>query len=115
VAWAADREIGQATVEVLTAIPLLLLAGAVALQLLLAGYALTLADGASEAGALAIAGGRPAARAAEASLPTWAAGRADIAVRGGKVTVRLSPPSLFPLVADRLAVTSSSYARPVSK
>lgn len=110
-----SREIGQATVEVLTAIPLLLLAGAVALQLLLTGYALTLADGAAEAGALALAGGRPAATAAEASLPAWAADRADIAVRGGKVTVRLSPPSLLSAVADQLAVTSSSYARPASK
>ncbi len=114
-AWTADRETGQATVETLAAIPLLLLAGGVALQLLLAGYALTLADGAAEAGALAIADGRPAARAAEASLPAWAADRADIAVRGGKVTVRLVPPSLFSPIAERVAVTSSSYARPVSK
>jgi hypothetical protein len=114
VAWATSKEAGQATVETLAAIPLLLLAGGVALQLLLAGYALTLADGAAEAGALALAGGHPAVEAVEASLPAWAADRADIAVQGGKVTVRLSPPSLFALVADQLAVTSRSYARPAS-
>jgi hypothetical protein len=106
-----NREGGQATIELLAAIPLLGLAGAIALQLLLAGYALTLADGAAEAGALALAAGRPAKQAAEDSLPAWAAGQADVAVRGGEVSVRLVPPSLLAAVADRLAVTSSSYAR----
>src|ERR1700709_840857 len=106
---------GQATVELLAAIPLLLLAGAIALQLLLAGYALTLADCAAEAGALALAAGRPAKSAAEGSLPAWAEGKAEIAVRGGEVTVRLGPPSLFTAVADRLAVTSSSFARPAGR
>jgi hypothetical protein len=106
---------GQATVELLAAIPLLLLAGAIALQLLLAGYALTLADGAAEAGALALATGGPAKSAAEGSLPSWAEGRAEIAVRGGEVTVRLAPPSLLPEVGDRLTVTSSSFARPAGR
>lgn len=108
-------ERGQATVELIAAIPLLLVAGAIALQLLLTGYALTLADGAAEAGALALAGGRPAKSAAEGSLPSWAGDRAEIAVRGGEVTVRLVPPSLLMAVADRLAVTSSSFARPAGR
>jgi hypothetical protein len=106
------EERGQATVELLAAIPLLLLAGAIALQLLLAGYALTLADGAAEAGALALAGGRPAKSAAEGSLPAWAEDKAEIAVRGGEVTVRLAPPSLLAAIGDHLTVTSSSFARP---
>src|SRR4249919_1133943 len=97
---------GQATIEALAAIPLLLLAGAIALQLLVAGYALTLADGAAEAGALALASGRPARSAATATLPGWAAGGAEIAVRGGEVTVRLRPPSPVPGLADALVVTS---------
>lgn len=103
---------GQATIELLAALPLLALAGAVALQLLLAGYALTLADGAAEAGALALAAGRPAREAVEGSLPEWAEGRSEIAVRGGEVRVRLRPPSPFAAIGDRLTVTSSSYARP---
>ena len=57
--WVDQR--GQATVELVAALPALLLAGYVAFQLLAAGYALTLADGAAEAGALALASGRPAA------------------------------------------------------
>jgi hypothetical protein len=109
------EEQGQATIELLAAIPLLLLAGAIALQLLLAGYALTLADGAAEAGALALAAGRPAKSAAEGSLPAWAADKAEIAVRGGEVTVRLAPPSLLVALADRLVVTSQSFARPAGR
>lgn len=108
-------ERGQATVELLAVIPLLLIAGAIALQLLLVGYALTLADGAAEAGALALSAGRPAKSAAEGSLPSWAEDKTEIAVRGGEVTVRLVPPSLLAAVGDRLAVTSSSYARPARR
>jgi hypothetical protein len=108
-------ERGQATVELLAAIPLLLIAGAIALQLLLAGYGLTLADGAAEAGALALAAGRPAKGAAEGSLPSWARHRAEVAVHGGEVTVRLVPPSLLSALADRLAGSSSSYARPAER
>jgi hypothetical protein len=106
------EEQGQATVELLAAIPLLLVAGAIALQLLLAGYALSLADGAAEAGALALAAGRPARRAAEGALPEWAEDKAEITVRGGEVTVRLAPPSLLAAMAERLVVTSNSFARP---
>lgn len=107
-----SRDSGQATVELIAAIPMLLIAGAIAMQLMFCGYALTLADGAAEAGALALAGGRPAKAAAEDALPTWAAERVDVAVRGGEVTVRLRPPSLLPAVADRLVVTSNGFARP---
>jgi hypothetical protein len=105
------KEGGQATVELLAAIPALLLAGLLALQLLAAGYALTLADGAAEAGALALAAGRPAKSAAQGALPDWADGDTTVSVSGGEVTVRLVPPSPFPALADRLAVTSSAFAR----
>jgi hypothetical protein len=103
---------GQATVEALAAIPLLLLAGIVALQLLVAGYVLTLADGAAEAGALALASGRPARDTATATLPGWAEQGAEVSVRGGEVRVRLRPPSPVPGLADLLVVTSTAYARP---
>jgi hypothetical protein len=106
------RENGQSTVELVAALPALLLAGLLALQLLVTGYALTLADGAAEAGALALASGRPAATAAREALPGWAKDAVEVSVSGGRVTVRLQPPSPFPPVADRLAVTSSAAARP---
>lgn len=105
-------ERGQASVELVAALPALLLAALVALQLLAAGYALTLADGAAEAGALALASGGSAAEAARAALPGWAKDDVAVSVVGGKVSVRLRPPSPFRAVAERLAVTSSASARP---
>jgi hypothetical protein len=84
----------------------------VALQLLATGYALTLADGAAEAGALALASGRPAVEAARGAVPGWAQDDVAVTVRGGRVTVRVRPPSPIPALADRLAVSSSARARP---
>ena len=106
---------GQASIELVAGLPALLLAGLLALQLLAAGYALTLADGAAEAGALALASGRPAASAARDALPGWAEHDVDVSVSGGRVTVRLRPPSLLRSVAGRLAVTSSAAARPAGR
>jgi hypothetical protein len=94
------------------ALPALLLAGLLVLQLLAAGYTLTLADGAAEAGALALASGRPPADAAREALPGWAEDDVGVAVEGGRVTVRLRPPSPIPALAERLVVTSSAAARP---
>jgi len=106
------EERGQASIELVAGLPALLLAGLLALQLLATGYALTLADGASEAGALALATGRPAADAARDALPGWARENVGVSVSGGEVTVTLAPPSLSSGLADRLAVTSSATARP---
>lgn len=106
------KEGGQATVEVVAAVSLLVLAGSIALQLLVAGYTLTLADGAAEAGALALAAGRPPREAVRESLPGWIEDEIDITAHGGEVTVRLRPPSPFPALADHLAVTSSASAKP---
>jgi Flp pilus assembly protein TadG len=102
---------GQATVELVAAIPALLLAALISLQLLAAGYALTLADGAAEAGALALAEGGSAAEAARDALPGWAADDVKVTVSGEEVSVRLRPPSPFESIADHLAVTSNANAR----
>jgi hypothetical protein len=107
-----DRDSGQATVEAIAAVSLLLLAGSIAMQLLVAGYALTLADGAAEAGALALAAGRPARGAVREALPDWARDGAAVTVHGGEVTVRLRPPSLFPAIGEALAADSSAFASP---
>lgn len=106
------REEGQSTVELVAALPALLLAGLLALQLLATGYALTLADGAAEAGALALAAGRPAAAAARGAVPDWAEDEVQVLIRGEQVTVRLRPPSPLPAVAERLTVSSSAAVRP---
>lgn len=105
------REAGQSTVELVAALPALLLAGLLALQLFATGYTLTLADGAAEAGALALASGRPVREAVRAALPDWAGDDVEISVRGGRVSVRLRPPSPLPALADRLTVASSAVVR----
>lgn len=103
---------GQATVELVAALPALLLAALVALQLLVAGYALTLADGAAEAGALALAAGGSAGAGVRGALPGWAEDDVSVTVGGGRVTVRLRPPSLLAALGEALAVTSAASARP---
>jgi pilus assembly protein CpaE len=108
---ALRREDGQATVELVAAVPALLLAALISLQLLAAGYALTLADGAAEAGALALAEGGSAAEAARRALPGWADDNVLVSVEGDEVSVRLRPPSPFGSIADHLAVSSSASAR----
>jgi hypothetical protein len=104
-------ERGQASLEVLAGIPALLLAALIALQLLAAGYSLTLADGAAEAGALALAAGRPPREAVREAVPGWARERIDVDVHGGRLTVRLRPPSPLDGLARRLEITSSVWVR----
>ncbi|HET6997539.1 MAG TPA: hypothetical protein VFI03_03035 [Solirubrobacterales bacterium] len=103
---------GQASVELVAALPVRMVAALVALQLLAAGYAMTLADGAAEAGALALASGGSAGDAARGALPGWAEDDVAVSVRGGRVTVRMLPPSPLRALADKLAITSSASARP---
>jgi hypothetical protein len=107
----AMAERGQATVELVAALPALLLAGLVALQLLAAGYALTLADGAAEAGALALASGGSPAEAAKGALPGWAEDEVSVSVEGDEVSVRLRPPSPIPALSKRLTISSSASAK----
>jgi hypothetical protein len=106
---AAER--GQATVELVAGLPAVLLAAFLCLQVLAAGFALTLADGAAQAGAMALASGRAAAPAAREALPGWAREDATVGVDGGRVTVRVHPPGPLTVVADRLPINSSAWAR----
>src|ERR1700709_1621490 len=104
-------EDGQAAVELVAAVPALLLAALVSLQLLAAGYALTLADRAAQAGALALAEGGSATEAARQALPGWAENDVSVSVEGEEVSVRLRPPSPFGSIAAPLAVTGGASAR----
>jgi hypothetical protein len=103
---------GQASVELLAGLPALLLAGLIGFQLLLAGYSLSLADGAAEAGALAAAAGEDPNDAAREALPGWAEERVEVAALGGEVKVELSPPSPLPGLGEALSVSSRAWARP---
>jgi Flp pilus assembly protein TadG len=99
------RQSGQATVELIGALPALLLVGLVIMQALAVGYASVLAGGAAEAGALAAAAGHDSRSAVRRALPGWSRADARVSVRGGRVRVRLRPPSPLRMVARRLEVT----------
>jgi hypothetical protein len=105
-------ERGQASAEVLAGIPALILAALIALQLLAVGYAASLADGAVEAGAMAMAAGTDPAEAVRAALPGWAEGRVDTRVSDGGIEVSLRPLALADALADRLEVSASGWVRP---
>ena len=102
----------QASIELLAALPALALAAALALQLLLVGYSLTIADGAAEAGALAGSSGHDEQRAARKALPGWARDRSRVSTEGGRVRVQLRPPAPLAAVADALTVSSEAWSRP---
>jgi hypothetical protein len=102
---------GQASIEVVVGIALLALAALACFQLLVAGYTLSLVDGAAEAGALALVAGREPEAAVEAALPAWARNRAEVEVEGGRVALRLRPPAVLPAIARALEVSSSVWVR----
>lgn len=99
---------GQATIELLGGLPLVLAFGLVALQLLAVGYAAVLAGVAAEAGALAYAGGADAEAAARAAVPGWSRARMTVGVRGGEVRVRMRPPSPLRAIGRKLAVEAGA-------
>jgi hypothetical protein len=104
-------ERGQAQLELLAGVPVLLAAGLIALQLLAAGLSQSLADGAAEAGALAVAAGREPEQAVREALPGWAERRVEVRTDAGLVAVELVPPAI-PGLERHLAVGSQAWARP---
>lgn len=103
---------GQAQLELIAGIPVLIAAGLVAMQLLAVGYSQALADGAAEAGAIAVTDGREPVGAAVAALPGWAGGRVEVSAERGRIFVSLRPPSLLPGLGPHLAVESRASGRP---
>jgi len=102
---AGHREEGTASVELVAAVPFLLLAVLVAAQIGLAGQALWSAGVAARAGARAALVGGDAKAAARRALP--ASLRPAARVEGsGDVTVRVEIPRLLPL--PRLTVSAAA-------
>jgi hypothetical protein len=99
---------GQATLETIALVPLLLIVGVGLMQLLAVGYASVLAGSAAEAGALALAGGTEPKAAALRSLPGWSKAHARVEVEGGRVEIRLRPPSLLRALEERLEVGAAA-------
>jgi hypothetical protein len=102
-------ERGQASVELIAALPALALVTLLVAQIVLAGYALWSAGVAARAGARAAYVGGNAGRAALASLPS--ALRDDASVDAGDgLAVRVRTPSLVPGL-PRVAVTARAGLR----
>src|SRR4051812_11784892 len=97
-------EQGQASVELLGAVPAVLLVGLFVLQLLAVGYASVLAGSAAEAGALALAAGADPRAGVRESLPGWSRAGTRVSVGNGTVSVRVRPPSPLQAVSRRLEV-----------
>jgi len=106
------EERGQAAVELLGILPLILAVAIAAAQLLAVGYSSVLAGNAAEAGAIALAGGGDARTAAREALPGWSRARAGFSADGGEVRVRLRPPTLLRALAGEFEVTGRAAVEP---
>jgi hypothetical protein len=98
------RERGQAAVELLGGLPLMVAFGLVAFQLLAVGYAAVLAGTAAEAGALALAGGADARAAARDAVPGWSRARMAVGVGEGEVRVSMRPLSPVRALSRRFEI-----------
>jgi hypothetical protein len=101
---------GQAAVELVALLPLVVAVALAILQALAAGVAVELAGHAAQSGAVALAEGRDGEAAARAALPGWARSRLTVGVDGTRVRVRVTPPSLLPGAGPRLAATATADA-----
>lgn len=105
---------GQASVELVALVPLVVAVALGILQALAAGRAAELAGHAAQSAAVAIAQGRDGDAGARGALPGWAKRRVRVEVRGTRVRVRVEPPSLIPGLGERLTATATADAGPAS-
>jgi hypothetical protein len=110
-AWLVRSE-GQASVEFLAAIPILLAVTLAAAQLLAAGLCRELAGDAAGAGAAALLQDRDPQAAARRALPGWSHAQLRVTRRGRQLRVAISPPSLVPGLARLLSVEARADAGP---
>lgn len=106
---------GQASVELIGLLPLIAGVAFGLLQLLAAGAAEEVADGAAEAGAVALLQDRDPRQAVREALPEWSRNRSSVTVRGRRVSVRVRPRGPVPALSRRLAATATADAGPVPR
>lgn len=104
-------ESGQASVDLVAALPFLILGVAVAVQLALVGFTAWSAGNAARAAARAAYVGSDPAAAARAALPVALAGDARVDAGGETVEVEVAVPRLIPLLPP-LALDSSTRLGP---
>jgi hypothetical protein len=105
---------GQASIELLGVLPLMMVLVLAAAQVLAAGAARSAASSAAEAGAMAVLQGGDPAGAARDATPAWSHARLAVRVAGRRVTVRATPPALLPWLPRLLATTATASAGPGS-
>ena len=103
---------GQAAVELVAMLPVLVAAVLAVVQVLAAGAAAEAASNAAEAGAVALLQDADPAAAAKQALGPSATTRSTILVRGRRVTVRVRPLAPVRAVATALTATSAADAGP---
>jgi pilus assembly protein CpaE len=101
---------GQAAVELVGLLPLVVAVALAILQALAAGVAVELAGHAAHSGAVALAEGRDGAAAARDALPGWARSRMRVEVSRSRVHVDVTPPSLLPGAGARLVASATADA-----
>jgi hypothetical protein len=106
-------EAGQATVELLGLLFLVLVALLVVTQLFLVGVASVAADNAARTAARAASLGRDGAAAAAGSVPAGL--RSRVAVQGGRALVQVDVPLLLPGPPRRLTTLTRSAEMPPTR
>jgi hypothetical protein len=103
-------ERGQATVELIALLPVLLVVAAALASALAAGRAREAAAGAAQAGATALMGHADARAAALDAVPQDLRPGLRVDVQGGRVRVRVLPRVPLAALRRRLAATSTATA-----
>lgn len=107
----SGREAGSVSIELLGALPIILITTLIAAQIGTAGYALWSAGTASRAGARAVLTGKGPRGAAERSLPAVMRDGLDVTGRD-PVRVGVRVPRLLPLLPATRVYASSSLGQP---
>jgi hypothetical protein len=103
---------GQATVEVVALLPLLVAVIAAVFCLLSAGRAADAAGSAAQAGAIALLQDGDADEAARRALAGWPRGATDVRVTGRRVAVTVRPALLIRRLSSALAGRAAADAGP---
>jgi hypothetical protein len=108
----ARADAGQASIELIAFLPLVLLIALTVFSFAAAQAAEDEAGAAAEAGALAVLQGRDPREAARDALPESARGRARIDIDGRSIHVRVRPSLPLRALADRLTGDEHAHAGP---
>ncbi len=111
-AGAVRGERGQASVELVGLLPLLVVVGLAASQVLVGALTRERAGAAAQAAAMALADGADPEAAARAAVPGATPGQLSVRRDGRRVTVRLRPRVALPALTDRLTAEVAADAGP---